>query len=275
MPQIEIDIGNERTVSLLDAGHRLGDAIVRASGLAKDAKEAFAAYRERGDASLIGKLAPTTLVFGAWDSRGEGAKLPRLVSATIRAWDVDKLKRSAQYAPPIDYAKLGVFSDDDKQKAEGKPGSNLAQRGYVAVPSVGAHGGVVARGPIYRDVTVNLVALRQLDGQNGEDGKKLRHYILGLTLLAAIDPQDGFLRQGCLLTLDPHVSPQWESVERSGSRTPLTIDPAALEAYAEKAAKAFGVGQDRRVKFDPALAKADLGEANSKKSKKKADAPAA
>jgi len=73
VPQIEIDIGNDRTVSILDAGHRLGDAIVRASDLMKDAKEAFAAYRERGDASLIAKLAPTTLVFGAWDSRGEGA----------------------------------------------------------------------------------------------------------------------------------------------------------------------------------------------------------
>jgi CRISPR-associated protein Csb1 len=28
----------------------------------------------------------------------------------------------------------------------------------------------------------------------------LRHYILGLTLVAAIEPIDGFLRAGCLLT---------------------------------------------------------------------------
>ncbi|MEA2987934.1 MAG: CRISPR-associated protein Csb1, partial [Alphaproteobacteria bacterium] len=35
VPQIEITIANERTVSILDAGHRLGDAIVRASDLAE------------------------------------------------------------------------------------------------------------------------------------------------------------------------------------------------------------------------------------------------
>ena len=163
-----------------------------------------------------------------------------------------------------------MFSEDDKQKAEGKPGSILAQRGFVAVPSVGSHGGIVARGPIYRDVTVNLVALRQLEGEGGEDGKRLRRYILGLALLAATDPQDGFLRQGCLLTLKPETGEQWESVERSGRRQPVTVDYATLVAYAEAAAKAFGVGPDKPVKFDPSLAKADLPEADAKKLKKKA-----
>jgi CRISPR-associated protein Csb1 len=265
VPQIEIDIGNDRTVSILEAGHRLGDAIVRASDLVKDAKAAFTAYRERGDASLIAKLAPTTLVFGAWDSRGEGAKLPRLVSATIRAWDVDEFTRSAQYAPPIDYVKFGVFTDEERQKAEGKASSDLAKRGFVAVPSVATHGGVVARGAIQRDVTVNLVALRQLDGENGEG---LRRYVLGLALLAATEPQDGFLRQGCLLTANPDAPAQWNSVARSGARTPLHIDSAVLKAYAEKAAKAFGVGEDKRVKFDPKLASADLGEGDAKRGKK-------
>lgn len=255
VPQIEIDIGNDRTVSILDAGHRLGDAIVRASELGKQGVDAFAAFRERGDASDIARIAPTTLVFGAWDSRGEGAKLPRLVSAVIRAWDVDELTRSAQYTPPADYAKLDVFSDEEKQQAEGNTKSRLAQRGYVAVPSVSAHGGVVARGGVFRDVTVNLVALRQLDGENGA---ALRRYILGLALLAATDPQDGYLRQGCLLTLDPDAPGQWMGVERSGARTPLAIDAAMLEEYAFKAASAFGVGGDKRVKFDPKLAKDDL-----------------
>jgi CRISPR-associated protein Csb1 len=266
VPQIEIDIGDERTVSILDAGHRLGDAIIRASELAEKAKEAFAAYRERGDASKIARLAPTTLVFGAWDSRGEGAKLSRIVSATIRAWDVDELTRSAQYVPAIDYSKLEVFSDEEKQKAEGDAKSPLAKRGFVAVPSVGSHGGVVARGPIYRDVTVNLVALRQLDGENGE---KMRRYILALALLAATEPQDGFLRQGCLLTLDPDSPSQWMTVERSGTRSPLTFDSGMLKNYATDAAKAFGIDQDNRFKFDRGLAKADLPEIDLKKKTKK------
>jgi CRISPR-associated protein Csb1 len=130
---------------------------------------------------------------------------------------------------------------------------------------VATHGGVVARGAIQRDVTVNLVALRQLDGENGE---RLRRYVLGLALLAATEPQDGFLRQGCLLTANPDEPAQWNSVARSGARTRLQIDPAVLKAYAEKAAEAFGVGKNKRVKFDPKLASADLGEGEAKRGKK-------
>jgi len=110
-----------------------------------------------------------------------------------------------------------------------------------------------------------IVALRQLDGENG---KRLRRYVLSLALLAGAEPQDGFLRQGCLLTMNPEAPAQWNSVARSGTRTSLLIDPAVLKAYAEKAAEAFGVGKNRRVKFDPELAKADLSEGDAKKGKK-------
>jgi CRISPR-associated protein Csb1 len=59
------------------------------------------------------------------------------------------------------------------------------------VPATGAHGGVVARGAIERTITVNLVALRKLHGENAQN---LRRYILGLALVAATEPLDGFLR---------------------------------------------------------------------------------
>lgn len=262
VPQIEIALGNERTVSILDAGHRLGDAIVRSSDLADDAQKAFKLFLDTGDAGAIAKLSPTSLVFGAWDSRDTQAKLPRVVQAVIRAWDVDPIHRSAQYVPPVDYAALDVFSDEDKKKAEGDAKSPLAQRGFVHVPSVNAHGGVVVRGGIHRDVTVNLVALRQLGGENGA---ALRQYILGLALVAAVEPQDGFLRQGCLLTLDPDVASSWSAVERSGKRTPIALEPQAVSAYAAMAAKRFGVGADRLVKFDPKKAKGDLPSEEKKK----------
>jgi CRISPR-associated protein Csb1 len=144
VPQIEIALGNERTVSILDAGHRLGDAIVRSSDLAEDAQIAFQQFLDTGDAGAIARLSPTSLVFGAWDSRDTQAKLPRVVQAVIRAWDVDPIHRSAQYVPPVDYAALDVFSDEDKKKAEGDAKSPLAQRGFVHVPSVNAHGGVAS-----------------------------------------------------------------------------------------------------------------------------------
>lgn len=266
VPQVDIALDNERTVSILDAGHRLGDALIRSSALLEDAERAFADFQSRGDATAIAKLAPTSLVFGAWDSRGEGAKLPRIVQSVIRAWDVDPLRRSAQYNPPVNYAALDVFSDEDKAKAEGDAKSPLAQRGFVHVPAVDTHGGVVVRGGVRRDVTVNLVALRQL---NGEEGEALRRYVLGLALVAATEPQDGFLRQGCLLTPDPDEDPDWTLVERSGKRVALSFGADAALAYAQKAAARFGVGGDRQVAFSKARAKEDLPAAKEAKKGKK------
>lgn len=266
VPQILIDLPNGKSVSLLDAGHRLGDAIVRSSGLKDDARAAFLALLEKGDAEPIAKLAPTAFVFGSWDSRDTQAKLPRIVNSVVRAWDVEPLKRAAQFNPAIDYAALEVFDEEEKKRAEGDRKSKLAQRGFVHVPSTDAPGGVLARGGIFRDVTVNLVALRQLDGQRGPE---LRRYILGLTLIAASVPQDGFLRQGCLLTPDPSVAPRWQRVDRDGKRVSVDLDHEKLLDYAKLAAGKFGVGQSRTVKFDRALAKADLADKDEKKKAEK------
>lgn len=267
VPQILIDLGNGKSVSVLDAGHRLGDAIVRSSNLQKDARAAFDALLGANDASAIAKLAPTSLVFGVWDSRDTQAKLPRILQSVIRAWDVSKLTRSAQYVTPTDYAALEVFSDEEKQVSENNPKSPLAQRGFVHVPAVGAHGGIVARGPIVRDVTINLVALRRLVAK--DKSTELRRYILGLCLVAATEPPDGFLRQGCLLTPDPDKPSTWVSVARTGERTTIGLTNDTARSYAKKAAAAFGVGESRSVTFDKALAKADVAqEGKAKKAPK-------
>lgn len=262
VPQIDIAYGNEKKISILEAGHRLGDAIIRSTALQKEAQEAFREFLDRGDSTKIASLAPTSLVFGVWDSRDTQAKLPRIVQSVIRAWDVSELKRSAQYNPALDYAALEVFSEDDKKKAENDPKNPLAQRGFVHVPATGAHGGVVARGPIERDVTVNLVALRRLKGDNSV---ALRHYILGLSLAAAIEPIDGFLRAGCLLAPDPAVAAEWMLVHRDGKRDAVALDAALVQTYALAAAQAFGKGADRPVTFDHTLAKEDVRKADKKK----------
>ena len=266
VPQILIKIENGTPVSIFDIGHRIGDALVRSSTLYPDVRAAFDAYRIRGDAGPIAKLAPTSIVFGAWDSRGEQAKLPRIVQSVIRAWDVEPLRRSAQYGPPADYASLDVFSDEEKQKAEGDTKNPLAIRGFVHVPAVDSHGGIVARGGIFRDVTVNLVALRQLDAK--ENGPGLRRYILSLALIAATEPQDGFLRQGCLLTLDPESAGNWTLIQRSGAREIIEFAPDMLFDYGEGAAQAFGVGPNLTANFSRDLAKADLIESKKGKPKK-------
>lgn len=269
VPQISIDIGNGRRVALLDAGHRLGDAIVRSSSLKDEARQAFEGFLATGDATAIARLSPTSLVFGVWDSRDTQAKLPRLVQSVIRAWDVDVLQRSAQYVPPIDYAALDVFSDEEKQKSENNPKSLVAQRGFVPVPSTGAPGGVVARGPIVRDVTINLVALRRLHA--AENAAALRRYILGLCLVAATEPLDGFLRQGCLLVPRPEQASGWEAVARTGERTAVALTSAAARALATGWAAEFGVGPNRTDQFDKERAKADLAEQDTKNVKKAKD----
>jgi CRISPR-associated protein Csb1 len=269
VPQIEIEYGNEKVISILEAGHRLGDAIIRcvrkdeANGfdLRQAAQDAFNLLLDANDVSAIAKLAPTSLVFGAWDSRDTQAKLPRIVQSVVRAWDVDVLKRSAQYIPALDYAALDVFSEEDKQRAEGRAESPLAQRGFVHVPATDVPGGVIARGPIVRDVTVNLVALRRL---NGENGIALRRYILGLSLVAAVEPMDAFLRQGCLRVPDTAAPSKWALVGRRGDRSPIEMSEDVIQDYAAAAEKTFGKGQDRRVIFDKARAKEDAKKADKK-----------
>lgn len=264
VPQISITAEGavNVSVSLLQAGHRLGDAVVRASELGRDASAAFDALVREGDASPIARIAPTSLVFGVWDSRGSQVKLPRIVQGVIRAWDVAKLRRAAQYSPPLDYKALGVIEAEDKQKSE---------RGYGAVPSTGQPGGIIARGGIVRDVTINLVALRRLHAK--ADADTLRRYVLGLCLVAATEPLDGFLRQGCLLVPKPDQPGSWVSVARTGERTPVALDNATARRLAQQWAREFGVGPDRTVKFDRAAAKADLAEGEKPKKAAKAGKP--
>ena len=264
VPQIEIGYGNEKSVSILEAGHRLGDAVIRSTALKDRAREVFEAFLDRDDVAPLAKLAPTSLVFGVWDSRGTQAKLPRIVQSTIRAEDVDVLTRSAQYNPPLDYAELEVFSEADKEKQQGDPKSPLAKRGFVHVPAVKTHGGIIARGAILRNVTINLIALRRLDGENV---RALRRYVFGLALVAATVPMDGFLRAGCLLTLDPDENGIWHSVARTGARIPLGLNEEAALSYARNAADAFGVGESCRVPFDKRLAVEDTKEGTKAKTK--------
>ena len=266
VPQIDIQYGDkeEEKISILEVGHRLGDALIRSSGLKDEAKKAIERFCNEQDASEIAKLAPTSLIFGMWDSRDTYAKLPRIVQSVIRAWDIEELHRSAQYNPPIDYAALMVFSEEEKTKQEGDPKSLLAKRGFVHVPSGKALGGVIARGQIHRDVTVNLVALHRLNAGN-PNGEDLRRYILGLSLVAATAPSDPFLRQGCLLVPDTEAVPQWQLVERNGTRREVGLTEDLAKNYAEQAAKAFNVWKKERktVRFEKDLAKNDTKKSKS------------
>ena len=268
VPQYAVKAG-EKEVNILDAAHRAGDALVRCSPLQPLLQAAFKAV-QNGDATPLAKIAPTSLVFGVWDSRDTQARLPRVVASTIRAFDVRKLTRSAQFNPPVDYAALDVFSEEDKAKAEGDSKNPLAKRGFVHVPATGTHGGVIADGPVVRTATLGLAAIRLLHA--GKDVKAtlaLRRYILGLSLVAFTHSPSGYLRQGCLLVVNGKQPGEFVEVHPNGDRRPCDITHEQAIKFATEAAKAFGVEEGKTVPFDTARAKADVkAEADGKKPKK-------
>jgi len=175
VPQIVIKAG-EHEVSILEAGHRAGDALVRCSSIQDEIEEVFRAST-RGDVEPLARLAPTSLVFGVWNSRGEKGnqdKRPRLIASSIRAFNVRKLTRSAVYSAPVDYSLVDIFSEQDKQKAEGDPKNPLSKRGFVNALASGTHGGVIAGGGVRRDATLGLAALREPPARLGRKNGRTR-----------------------------------------------------------------------------------------------------
>lgn len=263
VPQLIVEAGTKK-VNILEAGHRAGDAIVRCSELKSALHDAFLALK-KGDAVPLAKLAPTSLVFGVWDSRDTQAKAPRLLAASIRAFNVAKLTRSAQYNPAIEYVEEGMLEETEDREAL----KAYSERGFRHVPASATHGGVIARGDIRRDVTLHLAALRLLRGTTLDETKKLRAYLLGLALVAFTKPAVGFLRQGCNLVLDEGRQPESRLIYPDGKREDSNLSHEAALAFAEAAAAAFSVGDSKTVMFDTKLAKDETtGEAKKKSTKK-------
>jgi CRISPR-associated protein Csb1 len=257
VPQIVVKAG-EKEVNLLDAGHRGGDALVRCSELQQTLQSAFRAS-QKGDAEPLAKIAPTSLVFGVWDSRDTQEKRPRLVASTIRAFNVRELTRGAVYIPPVPYVEDGLIDAGlDTGKGKDNP---LAVKGYKHNPASRSHGGVIATGGIRRDATLGLAALRLLfTSKDTERTRTLRRYILGLALTAFTYNPSGYLRQGCLLVLNPDRAKENEFVEvyPTGERKAVTITHDEALNYATEAARAFVVGESKTVPFDPERAKRDV-----------------
>lgn len=266
VPQLVVEAGQKK-LSILEAGHRAGDAIVRCTELKSALQQAFQSLK-KGDAVPLAKLAPTSLVFGVWDSRDTQAKAPRLLAASIRAFNVAKLTRSAQYNPAVEYVEEGLLEEtEDKDTLKA-----YSERGFRHVPASSTHGGVIAKGDVRREVTLQIAALRLLRGTTDDETKKLRAYLLGLALVAFTKPAVGFLRQGCNLVLDGDRAPHSKVVFPDGRREDFGLTHAAALEFAKKAAAAFGVGVSKTVKFDTGLAKEETTGEGKKKAPKKAKA---
>ena len=275
VPQIEIILSPEKDKSqekgrepaprekrsLLDLAHRSADAVVQSCPeLKKLVDPAFESLR-RGDAGPLCNLAPTSLIFGVWDSRGRsGEKRPRLIRSVIRAWDVETLHTAAQFNSvwkALDKEQQEALKTEAKAKKV-----KLSEKGLADAPSVhrktklaipraqdGAAnpearvlGGILVRDRIEREVTVNLLALRNLRGKDNDETKKLQKYLLGLTLIAATHEVDLFLREGCQLRY-AETEDNWYTVPRRGTANKVALGAltalAVIRQFALNAAQPF------------------------------------
>ncbi len=246
----------EVTRSLLDLAHRAADAVVQSSpDLMKVLGPAFRAL-QRGDAGPLCAIAPTSLVFGVWDSRGDtGEKRPRLVRSIVRAWDVEPLHAAAQFN------SVWKLLDEEQQEALKKEAKakkvKLSEKGLADAPGVfrpklkiknyvndspnpeaRVLGGVLVRGRIEREVTINLIALRGLRSENEYETSAIRKYLLGLSLMAATADMELFLREGCLLRYAENAD-QWCQVPRRGEPTAISLDKGTVNHYVMNAAQHF------------------------------------
>lgn len=279
VPQVTVEVDGGHKVNLLDAGHRAADAIVRFSSLNDRLAKGFEAWLT-GDASKLAAIAPTSLLFGAWDSRGTQAKTPRILSSVIRAYDVDLLSRSAQYVPPLEY------TDEVLGEAASLTSDQRSEFGLTHVPAPKALGGVLVHGEIRREATLNLVSLRAIgavehDKLDLEKTLALRRYMLGLALVAVTKPLIHNLRQGCLLVGVESKPATWKLVYADGKRVEFKLGHATALAYAQQTAAEFrnvfpvekiddGGFKDIPGEFDPKLAKAAADEKTAKKEATKA-----
>lgn len=254
VPQIEIILSvkekdgdkYERRQSLLDLAHRSADAVVKATPeLRKFIDPAFVALNRHGNAWPLCAVAPTSLLFGVWDSRdGTGEKRPRLVRSIIRAWDVEPLFSAAQFNST--WKALDSEQQQELEKEAKAKKTKLSEKGFADAPAVFRKvsqnaakqmlefrngspnperrtlGGILAKGTIERSVTVNLVALRALRGENDEETKQIRKYLLSLALLTATADLDLFLREGCLLRY-ADTEDVWMQVPRRGEPSRIRV----------------------------------------------------
>lgn len=237
VPQLVVAMKNGDTVNILEAGHRAADAALRFSKqLGPRLWDAFETIKKTRDYSKLAKLAPTSLIFGVWDSRGTGVKIQRVLRSVIRAYNVTKAKRSATYQAAYDYTTNELISaEHDKGTGKNNP---LSQEGFKFSLATGTHGGVQVAGEIKQEAMINLVALRTQTSDIN-----LKRYLLGLALVALSyrDQQCFNLREGCLLRAasQKDYDGEWRSVHFDASEKPITIDHKDALAFAAAARQNF------------------------------------
>ena len=251
IPRHVVEAGGHRA-DLTELPHRLADASIRATALAGAIRAAFDSI-DGGDPEPLARLAPTSLVYGAWDSRGTRVAVRRAIASRIEAHDVVECTRSAQYTAVFSQDELGLTNREWTKGAEA---------GFAPAPATGRPGGVRVRGAIVQLATVMLGVLRGYRGYRAEDGSGLLAcYLLGLALGGLVTGGRGYqLRSGCDLV--PAGPAKWDAVYADGERRPVEFSTQAileeLRVVAKEWSHVAGVklgGEPEVHRYDPQRAR--------------------
>ena len=269
VPKNEGDTYHTQTKKITDGDWLFGTPAARTEKLVANivvedkVKEVLAAFY-KGDALPLAKFAPTSLIFGAWDSRGNAAiKIRRIITSMIKAEDVSINYESAQF----DSAAADLYQDEEGEipAEESQEKTKLSTFGLADAPSCWQRSGVYVNGDIYQFASLNLNLIRTYRTAKPDETHALQRYILGLALAAFFRPQTFDLRAGCTLTRDGEDATQIRLCDVYGKEETVHIDYDHIVAFAKAAAKDFGVGQDLEADFLKAKADRVVSSVRKKK----------
>ena len=261
------DISHVGALSSLDVPHRIFDAIIRDSETEGKSfldspmgKEISKATPH--NAQALFQYAPTTLVFGGWNSTGElggsGPRFQRCITSEIIGVNTPvelQSKKPTSKLDPLGIEKVDIFRADGEKKHEWSiDSSNKSKKlkpsevnhGNIA-PSVLSQGATVDYA--LQTIVITLAGLRRLsfpdnDGNMDESRDVTAHAVLAALALCAITRHDkaGYsLRSRCDLIPEPARLHTFEIIENDGNvkEEEITADDARrlLEESVENAKK--------------------------------------
>jgi CRISPR-associated protein Csb1 len=276
VPYITVDFSDAgltgvAEITSLDAPHRVYDAILRDSLLdatpfpKSDLGKRLAASKP-GDATALLEASPTALLFGAWNSTGEGggfgAKFPRVLVSEIAAMNVsvedgaadprtgEVEVRTAGRRTGSRIDPLGVLRKVDVYQGEGKAwdvdASVLGKKAKKVRPSEINHGNIapsvqplgITCDYVDHAAVISFAGLRRLGFGSGEEDAAGRTLLaaLGLLALAEQDARGYALRSRCDLVCEGRAPLQ--RVRADGDAPELSVDRAAARALYSEAVEA-------------------------------------
>jgi len=272
----EPDIADLDRISVLEAPHRLADAIFRDSLLdgtlfrLSDIGKAITHARPDNATDLF-RYAPTALLFGQWDSTGPkgglGSKFQRAYVSEIVGHDATVGRKVSSRLDPLaierDAAiayehqdpqqkwtldKAEAAASKGKPKVSGKDGRPAEINHGNIAPSIDDQAGGVTISEAVQTAVLSLAALRKLrfagHSRDAQVAARTAVAALGVASIAYGYEADFDLRSRCLLV--PTHAPTLEMIGRNGgSPEVFHIDRAAaaqLVAAASSRAAEAGIG---------------------------------